>query len=280
MANKKLDALVFSTAKNKDEIIQDTVSTLNSRENKNPDNKYIAQVTHVYKDGENAGKQYYIVSDALKNEKSLDSNVLDINVGLSVEQIQALIAEGQLNGANIDQEVLKNLIAQELAKNPTTGITEQRVQELITQSTITEQRVQELVAQSISSKVSETRVNELIDNKLLDNSVKVVNVESDGVIDISKGDYFRLNMSQSMALQLKNEPSSVAQPVYSFLLEILNGDRYALTWFDSISWSKGLLPSFENNRRSLFAFIVTDSIIGINVSKELDTKPRLRKERA
>ena len=265
MANKKLDALVFSTAKNKDEIIQDTVSTLNSRENKNPDNKYIAQVTHVYKDGENAGKQYYIVSDALKNEKSLDSNVLDINVGLSVEQIQALIAEAQLNGANISTDTLTSLITQELAKNP---------------ANITEQRVQELITQSISSKVSETRVNELIDNKLLENSVKVVNVESDGVIDISKGDYFRLNMSQSMTLQLKNEPSSVAQPVYSFLLEILNGDRYALTWFDSISWSKGLLPSFENNRRSLFAFIVTDSIIGINVSKELDTKPRLRKERA
>ena len=137
-----------------------------------------------------------------------------------------------------------------------------------------------MITQSISSKVSETRVNELIDSKLLDSSVKVVNVESDGVIDISKGDYFRLNMTQSMTLQLKNEPSSVAQPAYSFLLEILNGDRYALTWFDSISWSKGLLPSFENNRRSLFAFIVTDSIIGINVSKELDTKPRLRKERA
>ena len=92
MANKKLDALVFSTAKNKDEIIQDTVSTLNSRENKNPENKYIAQVTHVYKDGENAGKQYYIISDALKNEKSLDSNVLDIGVELSVEQVQALKA--------------------------------------------------------------------------------------------------------------------------------------------------------------------------------------------
>ena len=104
MANKKLDALVFSTAKNKDEIIQDTVSTLNSRENKNPENKYIAQVTHVYKNGDNAGKQYYIVSDALKNEKSLDSNVLDIDVGLSTEQIQALIAEAQLNGANIDTE--------------------------------------------------------------------------------------------------------------------------------------------------------------------------------
>lgn len=265
MANKKLDVLVFSTAKNKDEIIQDTVSTLNSRENKNPDNKYIAQVTHVYKDGENAGKQYYIVSDTLKNEKSLDSNVLDINVGLSVEQIQALIAQAQLNGANIDTEAIRNLIAGELAKNP---------------ADITEQRVQELITQSVSSKVSETRVNELIDSKLLDSSLKIVNVESDGVIDISKGDYFRLNMTQSMTLQLKNEPSSVVQPVYSFLLEILNADRYALTWFDSISWSKGLLPSFENNRRSLFAFIVTDSIIGINVSKELDTKPRLRKERA
>ena len=266
MANKKLDALVFSSTKNKNEIVQATITTLNSKENKNPGNKYLAQVSHIHTDGENAGKQYFVVSDGLKTEKSLSSNLLDINVGLSTEQVQALIAQAQLNGANIDQEVLKNLIAQELAKNPTTGITEQRVQEL--------------VAQSISSKVSETRVNELIDNKLLDNSVKVVNVESDGVIDISKGDYFRLNMSQSMALQLKNEPSSVAQPVYSFLLEILNGDRYALTWFDSISWSKGLLPSFENNRRSLFAFIVTDSIIGINVSKELDTKPRLRKERA
>ena len=265
MANKKLDALVFSTAKNRDEIIQDTVTTLNSRENKNPENKYIAQVTHVYKDGENAGKQYYIVSDALKNEKSLDSNVLDINAGLSTEQVQALIAQAQLNGANIDIEAIRSLIAEQLAKNP---------------ANITEQRVQELISQSVSSKVSETRVNELIDNKLLENSIKVVNVESDGVIDISKGDYFRLNMTHGVALQLKNEPSSVTQPVYSFLLEILNGDRYALTWFDSISWSKGIAPSFENNRRSLFAFIVTDSIIGINVSKELDTKPRLRKERA
>ena len=229
MANKKLDALVFSTAKNKDEIVQDTVTILNFRENKNPDNKYIAQVTHVYKDGENAGKQYYIVSDALKNEKNLDSNVLDINVGLSVEQIQALIAQAQLNGANIDTEAIRNLITGELATNP---------------ADITEQRVQELITQSVSSKVSETRVNELIDSKLLDNSVKVVNVESDGVIDISKGDYFRLNMTQSMTLQLKNEPSFVVQPVYSFLLEILNGDRYALTWFDNISWSHGLLPRF------------------------------------
>ena len=139
MANKKLDALVFSTAKNKDEIIQDTVTTLNSRENKNPDNKYIAQVTHVYKDGENAGKQYYIVSDALKNEKNLDSNVLDIGAGLNVEQVQALIAEAGLNGANISTDTLTSLITQELAKNPTN---------------ITEQRVQELITQSVSSKVS------------------------------------------------------------------------------------------------------------------------------
>ena len=108
----------------------------------------------------------------------------------------------------------------------------------------------------------------------------IIQVADDGIIDISKGSYFRLDMTKSMALQLKNEPSFSAQPVYSFVLEILNGDRYALTWFDGISWSKGLLPSFENNRRSLFAFIVTDSIIGINVSKELDTKPRLRKEKA
>lgn len=297
MANKKLDTLVFSIAKNKDEIVRAAVDTLNSRESNNPDNKYITQVTHIHKDGENAGKQYFIISDSLKNEKGLDSNLIDINLGLSTEEVQALIAKAQLN--NTDTNALQTLITRELAKNPT-NITEERIQELINQSissNITEQRVQELIAESVSSKVSEVKVtelinesisskvdeaevNKLIDKKLLNSNIKVVTVENDGVIDISKGLYFRLDMQQSLTLQLKNEPSSQTQPVYSFLLEVLNGDKHALTWFEGVSWSKGLLPSFENNRCSLFAFIVTDSIIGINVSKELNIQPRLRKERA
>ena len=187
MANKKLDALVFSSTKNKDEIVQATITTLNSKENKNPGNKYLAQVSHIHTDGENAGKQYFVVSDGLKTEKSLNSNLLDINVGLSTEQVQALIAQAQLNGANIDQEVLKNLIAQELAKNPTTGITEQRVQELITQSTITEQRVQELIAQGSitiddttanATKVfSSQKVEQLLTPKLEENQVKALITE-------------------------------------------------------------------------------------------------------
>lgn len=298
MANKKLDTLVFSIAKNKDEIVRATVDTLNSRESNNPDNKYITQVTHVHKDGENAGKQYFIISDSLKNEKGLDSNLIDINLGLSAEEVQALIAKAQLN--NADTNTLQTLITGELAKNPTTGITEERIQELINQSIsskVNEQRVQELIAESVSSKVSETKVselinesisskvdeaevNKLIDKKLLNSNIKVVTVENDGVIDISKGLYFRLDMTQSLTLQLKNEPSSQTQPVYSFLLEVLNGDKYALTWFEGVSWSKSLEPSFTDNSRSLFAFIVTDSIIGINVSKELNIQPRLRKERA
>lgn len=187
MANKKLDALVFSSTKNKNEIVQATITTLNSKENKNPGNKYLAQVSHIHIDGENAGKQYFVVSDGLKTEKSLNSNLLDINVGLSAEQVQALIAQAQLNGANIDQEVLKNLIAQELAKNPTTGITEQRVQELITQSTITEQRVQELITQNSitiddatanATKVfSSQKVEELLTPKLEENQVKTLITE-------------------------------------------------------------------------------------------------------
>ena len=187
MANKKLDALVFSSTKNKDEIVQATITTLNSKENKNPGNKYLAQVSHIHTDGENAGKQYFVVSDGLKTEKSLNSNLLDINVGLSTEQVQALIAQAQLNGANIDQEVLKNLIAQELAKNPTTGITEQRVQELITQSAITEQRVQELIAQG-SIRIDDTtanatkvfssqKVEQLLTPKLEENQVKALITE-------------------------------------------------------------------------------------------------------
>ena len=173
MANKKLDALVFSSTKNKNEIIQATITTLNSKENKNPGNKYLAQVSHIHTDGENAGKQYFVISDGLKTEKSLSSNLLDINVGLSTEQVQALIAQAQLNGANIDQEVLKNLIAQELAKNPTTGITEQRVQELITQSSIT---IDDTTANA-TKVFSSQKVEELLTPKLEENQVKALITE-------------------------------------------------------------------------------------------------------
>ena len=173
MANKKLDALVFSSTKNKNEIVQATITTLNSKENKNPGNKYLAQVSHIHTDGENAGKQYFVVSDRLKTEKSLSSNLLDINVGLSTEQVQALIAQAQLNGANIDQEALRNLIAQELAKNPTTGITEQRVQELIAQSSIT---IDDTTANA-TKVFSSQKVEELLTPKLEENQVKALITE-------------------------------------------------------------------------------------------------------
>ena len=173
MANKKLDALVFSSTKNKNEIVQATITTLNSKENKNPGNKYLAQVSHIHTDGENAGKQYFVVSDGLKTEKSLSSNLLDINVGLSAEQVQALIAQAQLNGANIDQEALKNLIAQELAKNPTTGITEQRVRELIAQSSIT---IDDTTANA-TKVFSSQKVEELLTPKLEENQVKALITE-------------------------------------------------------------------------------------------------------
>lgn len=173
MANKKLDALVFSSTKNKDEIVQATITTLNSKENKNPGNKYLAQVSHIHTDGENAGKQYFVVSDGLKTEKGLGSNLLDINVGLNTEQVQALIAQAQLNGANIDQETLRNLIAQELAKNPTTGITEQRVQELIAQSSIT---IDDTTANA-TKVFSSQKVEELLTPKLEENQVKALITE-------------------------------------------------------------------------------------------------------
>ena len=173
MANKKLDALVFSSTKNKNEIVQATITTLNSKENKNPGNKYLAQVSHIHTDGENAGKQYFVISDGLKTEKSLSSNLLDINVGLSAEQVQALIAQAQLNGANIDQEALKNLIAQELAKNSTTGITEQRDQELIAQSSIT---IDDTTANT-TKVFSSQKVEELLTPKLEENQVKALITE-------------------------------------------------------------------------------------------------------
>ena len=173
MATKKLDSLVFSTTKTKDEIVRATVTTLNAREQRDAGNKYIAQTSHVHKNGENAGKQYFVISDTLTTEKGLDSNLIDINVGLSAEQVQALIAQAQLNGANVDQEALRNLIAQELAKNPTTGITEQRVQELITQNIIT---IDDTTANA-TKVFSSQKVEELLTPKLEENQVKALITE-------------------------------------------------------------------------------------------------------
>lgn len=116
------------------------------------------------------------------------------------------------------------------------------------------------------------RKNELI--------TEVIDISKDGVIDISRGVYFRINMTKNITLSLKNEPSIADEPVYHFVLEVLNADKYTLTWFNGISWSKNLAPVFKNNARSVFAFIVSDSIVGINTAKELNIKAHTRSLKA
>ena len=173
MAIKRIDGLVFNDSIPKDELVADIVKNLNSREKADPGDTYISHTIHMYKTGKDAGRSYYVVSDNIKNANGLESNSLDINVGLSTEQVQALIDQAQLNGANIDQEVLKNLIAQELAKNPTTGITEQRVQELIAQSSIT---IDDTTANA-TKVFSSQKVEELLTPKLEENQVKALITE-------------------------------------------------------------------------------------------------------
>lgn len=112
-----------------------------------------------------------------------------------------------------------------------------------------------------------------------DQIIKVANVEADGVIDISKGDYFRLNMTRATTLSLINEPKVSKKPIYAFILEVINGDKYALTWFDGVSWGKSIAPDFTANKRNIFSFIVTENnIVGISLAKELTTPSRQRVE--
>lgn len=110
-----------------------------------------------------------------------------------------------------------------------------------------------------------------------DQIIKLVNVADDGVIDISRGDYFILNMTRSTTLSIINEPSVSDKPIYAFILEVINGDKYSLTWFSGVSWGKSIAPDFSANKRNIFSFIVTENnIIGISLAKELTTPSRQR----
>ena len=115
MNYKKLDTIVLSSNTPKDTIVSSTVTTLNK---KTTDKEtYIAEASHVYENGENAGDNYFIVSDYLKNLKNLESNVITLPEKITEEKIKQIIAENP----NLTKEEINELVANKISDSITTG---------------------------------------------------------------------------------------------------------------------------------------------------------------
>lgn len=136
---------------------------------------------------------------------------------------------------------------------------------------------------------TKTQVAQIVDENKLDLAEKIKNMASEdvlraidssksvqvvnGVIDISKGDYFVLDMRTPVSLSITNEPSKEAAPFYSFILEVINADRYSLTWLPNTIWEKNVAPTFNSSTRSIFSFIAGDGdIVGVRVAQDLNPK--------
>ena len=84
MAVKKVEVIVTSANSSKTFVIEQMKAKVTSLESTSTD-RYIASVSHVYKTGDNAGSEYYILSDSYRDELGLTTNVLDKQE--SIEQI-------------------------------------------------------------------------------------------------------------------------------------------------------------------------------------------------
>ena len=78
MATKLIPTIVFSIATPKNTVVTSTVQQLDAKEAKNTGTLYIAEVNHVYDTGKDAKARYFVISNSIKNNKGLSSNVIDI----------------------------------------------------------------------------------------------------------------------------------------------------------------------------------------------------------
>lgn len=127
---------------------------------------------------------------------------------------------------------------------------------------------------ALSQKLREVTTDNVL--RYIDSSKAVTVVN--GIIDISKGDYFVLDMRTPISLSIINEPSKERSPFYAFILEVINADRYSLTWLPNTIWEKNVAPTFTSSTRSIFSFIVGDGdIVGVRVAQDLNAKGSRRR---
>ena len=86
---------------------------------------------------------------------------------------------------------------------------------------------------------------------------KVV-IMSNGIIDLDTGNIFIKNVTEDISFTINNVSleSGVAQ---SFTLELINAGNYIITWWNNLTWDKGIPPTLPQNVTSIFGFYTTNN---------------------
>ncbi|WP_158005085.1 hypothetical protein, partial [Campylobacter fetus] len=106
---------------------------------------------------------------------------------------------------------------------------------------------------------------ENLSNKLKINSNKITS--ENGVIDLSLGRYFVLNLSSAVTLSVINPPEN--EEAYVYFVELINAGNYTVTWQSGVKWNKDQAPGFEANKVDIIGFLQTDKLRGFRVGKNI-----------
>ncbi|ALV64655.1 phage tail protein [Campylobacter fetus] len=96
------------------------------------------------------------------------------------------------------------------------------------------------------------------------NSKKITS--QNGVIDLSLGRYFVLNLSSAVTLSVINPPDEEA---YVYFVELINAGNFVVTWQSGVQWNKDQAPGFEANKVDIIGFLQTDKLRGFRVGKNI-----------
>ena len=86
---------------------------------------------------------------------------------------------------------------------------------------------------------------------------KKVSLGASNNIDLAEGNLFIKNVTGNITFTLSNI-SAGNDIVHTFILEIVNGGNYTITWFNNIKWDNGTAPTLSTAGTDILSFYTHD----------------------
>ena len=86
---------------------------------------------------------------------------------------------------------------------------------------------------------------------------KKVSLGAGNNIDLAEGNLFIKNVTSNITFTLSNI-SAGNDIVHTFILEIVNGGNYTITWFNNIKWDNGTAPTLSTAGTDILSFYTHD----------------------
>lgn len=86
---------------------------------------------------------------------------------------------------------------------------------------------------------------------------KKVSLGASNNIDLAEGNLFIKNVTSNITFTLSNI-SAGNDIVHTFILEIVNGGNYTITWFNNIKWDNGTAPTLSTAGTDILSFYTHD----------------------